>query len=57
MGVVLTIVLNIALKNVAPWVFLTIVMSVQVFTNRISINLQDLRVVKDEVSNVSLLTQ
>jgi hypothetical protein len=43
----MTIVLNIALKGVPAWVFLTIVMAVQVFTNRISLNLSDMKVLKN----------
>jgi MFS family permease len=38
-GVVLTITLNILLKDVPPWIFLTFVMTVQIITNRISLNL------------------
>jgi hypothetical protein len=38
-GVVSTIVLNIALKDAAAWIFLTIVMAVQVITNKVSTNL------------------
>lgn len=39
MGVVLTICLNIALKDAPAWIFLTIVMAVQVVTNWASVNL------------------
>jgi len=44
MGVVLTILLNIALKEVPAWVFLTIVMAIQILTNWASINLPKLKV-------------
>lgn len=39
-GVTLTIVLNIALKDAPAWIFLTLVMAVQVFISRVSLTLE-----------------
>jgi hypothetical protein len=42
-GTTTTIVLNIALQSVEPWVFLTIVMMVQVLTSYLANKIIDLR--------------
>lgn len=47
LGVVSTIVLNIALKDAPAWIFLTIVMAVQVLTNKISTSLSEVKVSKN----------
>jgi len=48
LGVVSTIVLNIALKSAPAWIFLTIVMSVQVITNKVSTTLSETKVAHNE---------
>jgi MFS family permease len=42
-GTTITIILNIAMKEIPPWVFLTIVMAVQVLTSVISNQIIDLK--------------
>lgn len=42
-GTTTTIVLNIALKSIPPWVFLTIVIFVQVIMAAVSIQIIDLK--------------
>ena len=54
LGVVITIFLNIALKDSPPWVFLTIVMAIQVFTSQISSGLIDLK--EEKESSKSLIS-
>jgi fucose permease len=48
LGTVTTIVLNIALKSTPAWVFLTIIMTVQVITSAISNQIIDLKEKRDE---------
>jgi hypothetical protein len=46
--VVCTIILNIALKDSPAWIFLTIVMGVQVITNKTSTSLSEMKVAQNE---------
>lgn len=47
-GTTTTIILNIALKQTPPWVFLVIVMMVQVIASGISTQIRDLKKKKEE---------
>ena len=49
-GVVLTILLNLALKDQPPWVFLTVIMVIQIIMSRISLSLPRLR---PDIPNIS----
>ena len=42
-GVVFTILINILLKNEPAWIFLTVIIGIQIIVTRLSINLSDLK--------------
>ena len=57
MGVVFTILLNIVLRDLPAWVFLTVIMAVQVLMTRVSLNLNALKEINSSPGEESLLSE
>ena len=56
-GVVFTILLNILLRELPAWVFLTVIMAVQVIITRVSLSLRNLRGINSSPEKESLMSE